>query len=351
VLGISSAIAFNSKSKKKGMGYTWISILTRFLILFWINIAYRIFFMVIPVNTLAMREYILLSIWLGITLILIFFHFLFLKKSKLRPLVMLCWAIFSLCICYPVLDKTSNNNVFSVFFGDTLAYLAWGTLFAGLALTLIKNPDHRIWSAFGLFALHFVLWEVAKFRSITPTNWFIDVFPGTYFDVMGIPFAVINMGAIAISATCISDWLLKKYNDPKDGVKNRIIPYWIIVFCLHFITDFFQPGNHDGINTSLATISIFFGTLFLLIFYAWDTYFNIKLVFLTPLGRNSLLLFLLQTVYLLIYQFTWYDIRDFRTQFPGMLGNFLGMLVFVVPIGFLIFVAWILDKLKIYIKF
>ena len=159
------------------------------------------------------------------------------------------------------------------------------------------------------------------------------------------------MGAIAISATCVSDWLLKKYDSPKEGVRKRIIPFWITIFCVHFIADFFQPGKHDGINTSLATISIFFGTLFLLIFYAWDKYYDAKLPFLTPLGRNALLIFMLQGIYILIYQFLWGSAISFRTQFPGLLGNFIGMLVFVVPIALLIIIAWIFDKLKIYIKF
>jgi hypothetical protein len=218
-------------------------------------------------------------------------------------------------------------------------------------MTIFRKPDHRIWIVFGLFLIHFALWELAKSNNVYPTNWFFDVLPGTLFDIIGIPFNIINMAAIAVSATCISDWLLKKYESPIDGVKKRIIPYWLGIFGLHFVVDFFQAGRHNGINTSLATISIFFGTLFLLIFYAWDKYYDAKLVFLTPLGRNALLIFAIQSIYLVLYEYLWGSAYNFRTQFPGSLGDFLGMVIFVVPIAFLIFIAWILDKLKIYIKF
>ncbi|MHA1453149.1 MAG: hypothetical protein ACTSRD_09835 [Promethearchaeota archaeon] len=354
VMGISAAIAFNSKIVKKGLGYTWITTFTRFFALLWVNIISRGFFTVLAAfenfpefvkdNKLGV---ILIGVWIGITITLIIFHFLFLKKSKIRVYVMLIWTIISVILCYPLIE----DNVWTVFFGNTLAYIAWGTLFAGLAMTIFRNPDHRIWCVLGLFTVHFVLWERAKYLNITPTNWFFEVLPGTSFDVIGIPFNVINMAAIAISATCVSDWLLKKYESPIEGAKKRIIPFWIIIFCLHFIVDFFQPGKHMGINTSLATISIFFGTLFLLIFYAWDKYYDAKLPFLTPLGRNALLMFALQGIYISIYDFIWGSAYSFRSQFPGLLGDFYGMLIFVLPIALLILIGWILDKLKVYIKF
>ena len=260
---------------------------------------------------------------------------------------MLIWTIISVVLCYPLIE----DNIWTTFFGNTLAYIAWGTLFAGLAMTIFRNPDHRIWSVLGLFTVHFVLWERAKFLNIIPTNWFFEVLPGTSFDVIGIPFNVINMAAIAISATCVSDWLLKKFKSPIEGAKKRIIPFWISIFCLHFIVDAFQPGKHMGINTSLATISIFFATLFLLIFFAWDRYYDTMLPFLTPLGRNALLMFALQGIYIFIYAYIWGSAYSFRMQFPGLLGDFYGMLIFVLPIALLILIAWILDKLKLYIKF
>jgi len=354
VMGISLAISFRSKVKKKGLGYTWATILSRFFALIWVNIASRIFFMTetiiqnfpefVNANKL---ELILLGVWAGITLMLIIFHFLFLKKSSIRIYVMLLWTIFSVVMCYPIIE----DQIWYIFFGSTLAYIAWGTLFAGIALTLFRSPDLRIWCVFILFSVHFMLWELAKSKDIVPTKWLFEVLPGTALEYIGIPFTVINMGAIAISATCVSDWLLQKYDSPIEGAKKRVIPFWICIFCVHFIADFFQPAKHDGINTSLASISIFFGTLFLLIFFAWDRYYNAKLPFLTPFGRNALLVFALQEIHLIPYSYIWENVVEFRTQFPGLLGNFIGMLLFVLPIALLMFIAWILDKMKLYVKF
>ena len=46
VMGISLAISFRSKVKKKGLGYTWATILSRFFALLWVNIASRVFFII-----------------------------------------------------------------------------------------------------------------------------------------------------------------------------------------------------------------------------------------------------------------------------------------------------------------
>jgi hypothetical protein len=352
-LGISAPISFNSKVRKKGLGYAWITILTRFFMLLWVNIFVKIFYKFDFNQYLAgfsTREIVLLSIWLGVTIVMVVLHFLFLKGTKFQAIAMMIWAFFSVCMWYPVI--WNENNVWSIFFGETLAYLAWGSLLSGLFLTIQKRPDYRIWSVLGMLILSFTLWEIAKSIPVTPSHWFFNIFPGTPLDVIGVPFNIISMGAIAVSATCISDWLLKKYDDPKEGIKKRIIPFAIITFCVHFIVDFFQPAEHlDGINVSLATSSIFICIFLLLTHYLFDKYFDVKIPFLTPLGRNALLMFTIQGIYLAIYGYFWPGIVAFRLNFPGILGNAVGVCLFVGPIALLTFIGWILDKFNIYIKF
>jgi len=352
VLGLSAPIAFNSKIQKKGFGYAWIAILIRFFMFIWFNILIKIFYK-IDFSAVGMgfesTDLILVFIWLGITTVLVILHFLVLKGTKMQTYALLFWTILSVALWFPII--TYEYNVWTIFFGETLAYLAWGTILAGIFLTILKRADQRIWSAIGLLLLHIILWECAKYNQMGPTRWFFELFPGTVLDVIGIPFNIISMGAIAISATCVSDWLLIQYEDPIQGIRKRIIPFTIIIFCFHFLVDFFQPAEHSGINASLASVSIFIAIYLFLAHYAFDKYFNVKIPFLTPLGRNALLMFILQGIYLFIYGIFWSNALEFRAQFPGLVGNFLGICLFIGPIALLIVIAWILDRLKLYLKF
>ncbi|MBN2157043.1 MAG: hypothetical protein JW776_13450 [Candidatus Lokiarchaeota archaeon] len=347
VLGISSAISFNSKSKKIGLWYAWVSGISRFFALLWVNQVTKIFYRILPDWKLTRFDVICILSWIFITTLTIILRITLFKKSNEKILLMLGWSVLSVIIWFPTVEE----NIWTIFFNETLAYLAWASLFAVFFLTLVKNPDRRILASFGLFAIHIGLWELAKTKLTHPTHWFFEVLPGTPLDVVGIPFNIINMTAIAISATCVSDWLLKSYPTQLDGIKKRILPYWVFILCFHFVVDFLQPARHDGITASLAALSIFFAIFFLIMFYAWDTYFDAKMPFLTPLGRNALLMFLLQGIYLFFYGFFWFNAYDFRRRFPGLLGNAIGLGLFFVPIALLICIAWVLDRFKIYLKF
>ncbi len=85
VLGISAPISFNSKVKKKGLGYTWLTLFIRFFMLLWVQILIKFFynldFSAVLIG-LEIRDIILLSIWLGISLILVVLHTYFEIFSK-----------------------------------------------------------------------------------------------------------------------------------------------------------------------------------------------------------------------------------------------------------------------------
>jgi len=351
MLGISVSLSFKSKLEKNGMGYAWMTVIHRVLSFFWIGqvISVDITFDYFYKNTA-------LGVWLLITIGFATLRNLKkFKNSNLRPLFGIIWAVLSSLLWYiqargPDILPLNVGYFRAVYFDEAIAHLAWGTLISAVFVCLVKKPDFRVFAAIIIYIGHAIMWEFE-----TEINSAIIVFwPGWQ-----IPFDVLAMGAIAIVASCVWDWMQKDPNDQKIGMKKRVLPLMIITGVLHFIVDFFQTAEHHGINVSLGLLSIAFSSLLVVIFFSLENYFNFKIPPLTHIGRNALFLFLFQGIFTLTYPEIWGGALEFRTQMATLFGlsdltlplvDLMAIIVFLAPMLVMYLVAWLFDRYHIYIK-
>ncbi|MHA1111947.1 MAG: hypothetical protein ACTSRE_12640 [Promethearchaeota archaeon] len=357
MLGISLGLSFKSKIEKKGAAYAWSAVLHRVLTFFWIVQLIDYLAEIFETGLFPVIKLIALGIWVIITVAAAVFRNLKKYENTLhRPFFGMLWALFSVLL-WMILPRfpdplIGSGYLKSVFFIEALSHLAWGTLFAALFVFLIKKPDYRIIVSIVIFTIHAILWEFEG-----PINTAIR----NFWPQWDIPFDVLGMGAIAIAATCVWDWMNIEPSDQKIGMRKRVIPFFLIAGVLHFVVDFFQTADHHGINVSIGLLSLAFSTLLVLIFYSFEFFFKFKIPFLTHLGRNALFLFLFQGIFTITYPliFEWNSALAFRTDMSVFLGiadlthpliDLLCLLAFLVPILIIYFVGWLFDKLNWHIR-
>ncbi|MCP4764339.1 MAG: hypothetical protein GY870_21375 [archaeon] len=336
ILGITVPISFRSKLKKKGTSYAWIKVGTRFFAFLWMNILTRFAFDFGTIGLIGM------VIFLITTIICIYFGLVKNKDSDKKATFGFIWSVLA-CISFFMMGMEAGLTIWESFFGEALAHLAWGTLGASLGVFLIEKADKRIIVVAGLLITNFILFQLFDFRD--------EILPsGSILESMRVPFDVIGHIAIAISATCVWDWINMDPKDGKIGMKERVVKFALLMLVLAFIIDFLQPAAHRGTNTALVCLTVGATSSFCTIFYAFENYYDIDIPILSALGRNALFLYLMQGIYTIPYDALGLN-AEWVWSFGITAGKIIGLLLCIIPIAILICIAVLMDKKKIYFKF
>ena len=348
MLGISMGLSFRSKVEKKGTGYAWLTVLHRVLSFFWISQVISVDF------DFPLLKIIALIVWFVITITAAVFRNI--KKFKdtiYTPLFGAIWALISIilwCVQARLPNVIGSGYFWGAFFNEAMAHLAWGTLIAAIFVWLVKKPDYRIIASIIIYIAHAIMWE---FEGA------INTAVRAFWPQWDIPFDVLGMGAIAIAASCVWDWMNMDPTDQKVGMRKRVIPLLFISGVLHFIIDFFQTAEHHGINLSIGLLAFAFCCLLVVAFFSLENYFKFKVPFLTHLGRNALFLFLFQGIFTLTYPEIWGSALEFRTQMATLFGglplthplvDLMAVIIFLAPMLVMYLVAWIFDRYNIHIR-
>lgn len=345
IMGLSLSISFQTKAQKKGYKYAWISVFNRVFVFFWLVEVLLMDFIHFYLN-----DIIILGVWVVLTIIIIVLRNTFFKQSDAALYISLIWSIVSCIIWFFKYDI----DLWTVFFNHPLAHFAWATLLGALGIFTIKRPDIRIIIPGILLGIHYYLWE--RFR-----YWGIQVFVGTHFEFhFMIPFELMGMGIVGMTATCVWDWIHMDPTDFKVGFKKRFVPLMVLTCIGHFITDFFQTADSEGVTASIILLAVAFSSMLAMTMYAMEYYIKYDIPFLTAIGKNALFLLLLQAVLVIPYRIVWPGGGgDFRSMVQEwfnvstqthILVNLMGCIAFLIPIVILIITGWILDKYKIHIK-
>jgi len=215
----------------------------------------------------------------------------------------------------------------------TLANLAIGTFAAYLFTYLIpKNADRRILVAIGIMIIHAVLYATGIFDYKGPL-------PG---GTLLFPFNAFNHAAIAVAATCFSQWYKMDPENPDVGFKKRILPVATIMIIAFYCFDWIQPAEHHDATTSLALFAIAASGFLIAVFYSFEK-MKFKVPVLSEMGRNLLLLFIIAFVWDLILGLIDKDLLTFSPVLTMLL---VGVLPIAVEAG----IAMLLAKKDIIIK-
>jgi len=218
----------------------------------------------------------------------------------------------------------------------TFANLAIGTFAAYLATYLIpKSPDKRIFLSIAIMIIHSLLYASGIFDYKGPLTGGSIIFP----------FNAFNHAAIAIVATCFSQWFKMDPNDTKIGFKKRILPISSISIILFYVVDWIQPAEHHDCTTSLALLAIAVSGFLIAVFFSFEQ-LNFKVPVLSEMGKNLLILFIFALVFSLLAQFLVDDFRDILLAFPILTMLVLGILPILIEAG----IAMLLAKFNIKIK-
>jgi hypothetical protein len=338
ILGISVPISFRSKWEKKGLKYAWCKTGTRVLAFFWINS------IVEWLGEWGDNEYFYIG--LGLFALAIVIGIIGLTKFKNTDtkayigLVFVGIAFLGLLL----MNYGVGHKIWDLFFNAPLCHLAWGTLAATIAVYTIHSPDRRIVVMIFMMIVHTFFWQTIYKVSINE--------PGSIIDGMSIPYDVLGHMLIAISATCVWDWMNLDPKEPNVGIKQRVLKFASLMFIVAFLYDFIEPANHHGTNLVLCCLAIGTGTFMCIILYTFERYFTFKVPVISELGRNAILLYLLQSAFTLPYDEIFPDNAvSFWGMFPLPWGRIVGLLLAVLPIAGLMAFAVLLDRKNIHFKF
>lgn len=219
----------------------------------------------------------------------------------------------------------------------TFANLAIGTFAAYLATYLIpKSADKRIFLSMVIMIIHSLLYASGIFDYKGPLLGGSIIFP----------FNAFNHAAIAIAATCFSQWFKMDPNDTKIGFKKRILPVSTIAIMLFYVVDWIQPAEHHDCTTSLALLAIAVSGFLIAVFFSFEM-LNFKVPVLSEMGKNLLVLFIFALVFSLLAQFLADNFRDILLAFPALTMLLLGVLPILVEAGIAILLAKFNIKIKI----
>jgi hypothetical protein len=218
----------------------------------------------------------------------------------------------------------------------TFANLAIGTFAAYLATYLIpKSADKRILLSIAIMVTHSLLYASGIFDYKGPLSGGNIIFP----------FNAFNHAAIAIAATCFSQWFKMDPNDTKIGFKKRILPVSSIAIILFYVVDWIQPAEHHDCTTSLALLAVAVSGFLIAVFFSFEQ-LKFKVPVLSEMGKNLLVLLIFALVFSVLAELLADNFRDILLAFPVLTMLILGILPIVVEAG----IAMLLAKWDIKIK-
>lgn len=335
ILGISMTISFRSKRAQKGGIYAWSRVLMRFLALIWLGETSLLTFSTGFVGIFG------LVVFLSASAICAYFGLVVYRNSDNKIKFGVIWAILAVFSWF-LMGLNAGITVWDALFGNILAYLGWGSLAAALFVNLIDEPDRRILVVPVLFVLHFLLYLFDQ------GTWVVSS-PGSITNNFQVPYDVLGNIAVAVSATCVWDWMNMDPTDQKVGIKKRVIPIGILFFIIAFMWDFIVPANHFGVNDALASLAIGSSTLLAVVYWDFEHTHRLKIPILSELGRNAILFYMLQALFVLPYRK--YFTAQILWSYGWPLGPLIGLGLVLAPlIGFSL-LALFLNKKRIFLKF
>ena len=238
----------------------------------------------------------------------------------------------------------AQYNWYNIFFYGTLGNLAWASIFACLAFYTIKEADTRVIIGIIIMVIHFGLYYIEPLH-----EWKLSSASGAKF--LEFPWNTINHIAIAIIGTAFFDYFKKDENSQDSApifeqyprIKDRVLPLSTGAFVMFYILDFFQYAEHRHCTTALALTAIGTAGFVLFIFFNFDR-FGFKIPMLSKIGKNMLFFFIFSLALNVIteaFDHVW-------------LQNNIWCAVLVIGVGEILivsFIAWILDRYNIIIKF
>lgn len=222
-------------------------------------------------------------------------------------------------------------DVYFIFFNGTMANIAWAGLAAGIAMLYVPKPDHRLIIGLGFMLLHSILYAIPSINEWESGDW-------------EFPYKVINHIAIGIIATAFTSWFFTpegKIN--KETIRSRVLPISTAFFMLEFCLDFIQWSDHHEVTTPIALMSIASSGFLIFLFYKMDEE-NFHILGLTALGKNMLVVFILEMVILELVYIPLIENSIGILRFLDMI--LLGM----VPIVLMWLIAKLLEKFDVIIK-
>ncbi|HME52237.1 MAG TPA: hypothetical protein VKM55_08460 [Candidatus Lokiarchaeia archaeon] len=225
--------------------------------------------------------------------------------------------------------------------------LGIGTVVAGLAAWLVKHVDRRFLLAVGIMAVQGVLYimpglQVFHYNAVNkePLAWMGN---SKFFDYYMIPFDAISYSALAIAGTCFWDWLDK--DNVTASFKRRILPVGIYSWVACFVVCWFIPFSWMDASVTQDLLALGMVFFMLTLFFCMEQFFKYKIPYLSALGKNALILYIIGFLGWWLYMYL--GLFNFVTPETAWLGLVLctGL---VVPV---VLLAWVLDKNKIYWRF
>ncbi|MHA1792286.1 MAG: hypothetical protein ACTSVI_06545 [Promethearchaeota archaeon] len=230
----------------------------------------------------------------------------------------------------------------SIFFIDTLPALAWGTVFATIAVWLVKSPDKRFLIVIGLNVLHGTLYLIPGLEAFRHGGAGVPWMGDGFFDKYIIPWNVISFGSIAIAGTCFWDWFDKE--KPVESIRKRHLPVAVYSLIAFFVVAWFIPTEHHDLTVSQNLLAIGSGFFLLILFFTFEHLFKYRLPLLTELGRNALFLFILQLIPGEVFEaIGLYDIVTAQLAW-------FGLVISILAVSIIGLVGWLLYKKNVFLR-
>jgi hypothetical protein len=229
----------------------------------------------------------------------------------------------------------ANVSWRGVLLTGTFANLAIGAFAAYLATYLIRHADKRLLIALALMLAHTALFALPLFNRYSSAD---DALRLPQF-----PWNAWNNAAVAILGTCFSQWMNMNPEDPRVGLRKRMLPAVAVCFAVCYCLDWLQPADAHDITTSLALMSVGSAGFMVAVCYAFGE-IGFRVPVLTKFGRNLLPMFILVFIFGDRYARTLP--REFLIEYPHVTLIAVGL----APLFLLGAIAGYLDRKNIVIR-
>ncbi|NMC08567.1 MAG: hypothetical protein GYA24_25385 [Candidatus Lokiarchaeota archaeon] len=264
----------------------------------------------------------------------------------LRYGIFVCIQIF-LNMFFPIFPFMNYRGIL-LGHKEFMTRLGIGSVVAGLSVLFVKNPDRRFLIVVGLVVIHAILYIMPGLEVFHDSVIFKESITwmgeGQFFDYFMIPFEAISFSALAIAGTCFWDWLNEGENAAV-AIKRRIMPVAVYSWVACFVVLWFVPLSHWDLTASQDLLALGTGYFMLVLFFATEQFFKYNVPYLTALGRNALISyiigFFIEWIYLKSGVYALITPKNVWIVFLLIAG-----LVMIVAV-----LAWALDKRKIYLRF